>query len=118
LEPLKNTIPLNELPYSQYLQFLRKNETIREVTDFRELNLLFKSNSFSIQKIELKDMISSIEGFALLPFCTLLNMGYHHIKLYADAQNLCTIAFPWNMGKYKYKYKYKRLPWASRLPGS
>jgi hypothetical protein len=32
-----------------------------------------------------------------------LNMGYYHIKLDADAQNLCTIVFPWYMRKYKYK---------------
>jgi hypothetical protein len=35
-----------------------------------------------------------------------LNMGYYHIKLDADAQKLCTISFPWHMGKYN----YKRLP--------
>jgi hypothetical protein len=32
-----------------------------------------------------------------------LNMGYYHIKLDAESQNLCTIVFPWNTGKYKYK---------------
>jgi Reverse transcriptase (RNA-dependent DNA polymerase) len=31
-------------------------------------------------------------------------MGYYHIKLDVDAQNLCIIIFPWG------KYKYKRLP--------
>jgi hypothetical protein len=30
-------------------------------------------------------------------------MSYYHIKLDADAQKLCTIIFPWHMGKYKYK---------------
>jgi hypothetical protein len=30
-------------------------------------------------------------------------MGYYHIKLDADAQNLCTIVFPWHMEKYRYK---------------
>jgi hypothetical protein len=30
-------------------------------------------------------------------------MGYYHIKLDADTQELCTIVFPWYMGKYKYK---------------
>jgi hypothetical protein len=30
-------------------------------------------------------------------------MGYCHIKLDADAQKLCTIVFPWQMGKHKYK---------------
>jgi hypothetical protein len=33
-----------------------------------------------------------------------LNMGYYHINLEADAQKLCTIEFPWHMGKYKYKH--------------
>jgi hypothetical protein len=32
-----------------------------------------------------------------------LNMGYYHIKLDDDAQKLCTIVFPCQMGKYKYK---------------
>jgi hypothetical protein len=40
-------------------------------------------------------------------------MGYYHIKLDhdADAQNLCTIVFPWHMGKYK----YKRLPMGIKI---
>jgi hypothetical protein len=45
-------------------------------------------------------MIRSMEGFT---FASALdfNMGYYHIKLDydADAQELCTIVFPW--GKYK-----------------
>jgi hypothetical protein len=40
-----------------------------------------------------------------------LNMGYYHIKLDADAQKLCTIVFPWHMGKYK----YKRLPMGIKI---
>jgi hypothetical protein len=32
-----------------------------------------------------------------------LNMGQYHIKQDSNAQNLCTVVFPWNMGKYKYK---------------
>jgi hypothetical protein len=42
-------------------------------------------------------------------------MGYYHIKLDADAdadaQKLCTIVFPWYMGKYK----YKRLPMGIKI---
>jgi hypothetical protein len=38
-----------------------------------------------------------------------LNMGYYHIKLDADAQNLCTLVFPWG------KYKYKRLPMGIKI---
>jgi hypothetical protein len=33
-----------------------------------------------------------------------LNMGYYHIKLDADAQNLFIIASPWYLGKYNYKF--------------
>jgi hypothetical protein len=45
-----------------------------------------------------------MEGFTFASALD-LNMGYYHIKLDADADNqkLCTIVFPWNMGKYKYK---------------
>jgi hypothetical protein len=38
-------------------------------------------------------------------------MGYYHIKLDADDQNLCTILFSWHMGKYK----YKRLPMGIKI---
>jgi hypothetical protein len=38
-------------------------------------------------------------------------MGYYHIKLDADAQKLCTIVFPWCIGKYK----YKRLPMGIKI---
>jgi hypothetical protein len=44
-----------------------------------------------------------MEGFTFASALD-LNMGYYHIKLDADDQNLCTIVFPWQMGKYKYKY--------------
>jgi hypothetical protein len=46
-----------------------------------------------------------MEGFTFASALD-LNMGYYHIKLDADAQKLCTIVFPWYMGKDK----YKRLP--------
>jgi hypothetical protein len=48
-------------------------------------------------------MIRSMEVFSFESALD-LNMGYHHIKLHADDQKLCTIVFPWYMGKYKYKH--------------
>jgi hypothetical protein len=69
---------------------------IRVVTDFRKLNLLLKLHPFPIPKIE--EMIRSMEGFTVASASD-LNMGYYHIKLDADAQKLCTIVFPWVMGK-------------------
>jgi hypothetical protein len=55
-----------------------------------------------IPKIGITAMIRSMEGFNFDSALD-LNMGYYHIKLDADAQKLCTIVFPWHMGKYKYK---------------
>jgi hypothetical protein len=79
----------------------KKNGTIRVVTDFRKLNLLLKRrmhHPFPIPKIGKYDMIRSIEGFSFASAPD-LNMVYYHIKLDADAQKLCTIAFTWNMRK-------------------
>jgi hypothetical protein len=39
-------------------------------------------------------MIRLMEGFTFSKVLD-LNMGYHHITLDADAQNLFTIVFPW-----------------------
>jgi hypothetical protein len=50
-----------------------------------------------------------MEGFTFASALE-LNMGYH-IKLDANAQKLCTIVFPWHMGKYK----YKRLPMGIKI---
>jgi hypothetical protein len=33
-----------------------------------------------------------------------LNIGYYQIKLDADAKKLCTIVFPYHMGKDKHKH--------------
>jgi hypothetical protein len=51
-----------------------------------------------------------MEGFALASALD-LNMGYYHIIPDSDAQKLCTIVFPWHMGKYK----YKRLPMGIKI---
>jgi dihydroorotate dehydrogenase len=55
-------------------------------------------------------MIRSMEGFTFASALD-LNMGYYHIKLDANAQNLCTVVFPWG----KYKYNYKRLPMGIKI---
>jgi hypothetical protein len=90
----------------------KKKGTIRVVTDFRKLNLLLKHpiHSFAIPKIGEVGMILSIEGFTFASALD-LNMGYYHIKLDADAQKLCTILFPWHMGKYK----YNRIPMGIKI---
>jgi dihydroorotate dehydrogenase len=59
---------------------------------------------FLIPKIGDSDMIRSLEGFTFASILE-LNIGYYHMKLghEANAQKLCTIVFPWHMGKFKYK---------------
>jgi hypothetical protein len=84
----------------------KKNGTIRIVTHFRKLNLFLKLHPFPIPKIG--DMIRSMEGFTFASLLE-LNMGYHHIKLDANAQKLCTIIFPWG------KYKYNRSPMGIKI---
>jgi hypothetical protein len=53
-------------------------------------------------------MIRSMEGFTFAMALD-LNMGYYHIKLDANAQELCTIILPWG------KYKSKRLPMGIKI---
>jgi hypothetical protein len=53
---------------------------------------------FTIPKIEYADMIRSMEGFTFASAMD-LNMGYYHVKLDDNAKNICTIVFPWHMGK-------------------
>jgi hypothetical protein len=79
----------------------KKNGTIRVVTDFRKLNLLLKycisliSHSKDLQC----EIIRSMEFFNFSSELD-LNINNYHIELDADAQKLCTIVFPWHMGKY------------------
>jgi hypothetical protein len=75
--------------------------TIRVVTDFRKLNLSLKRRMSAISYSKdcfYADMIRSMEGFTFASALD-LNMGYYHIKLDSDGQKLCTIVFPWHMGK-------------------
>jgi Reverse transcriptase (RNA-dependent DNA polymerase) len=84
----------------------KKNGTIRVVSDFRKLNSSLLCHPFPIPKIG--DRIRSMEGFTFARVLD-LNMGYYHIKLDADAQNLCTIIFPGG------KYKCQHLPMGIKI---
>jgi hypothetical protein len=90
----------------------KKNEcsTIRVVTDFRKLNLLLKCRMSPLSNS--KDSYSlhdPFNGRLYLCFSIGLKNGLlsHQITsklmLIIDAKKLCTILFPWYIGKYKYK---------------
>ena len=79
----------------------KKNNTVRFLSDFREVNKRLIRKPFPIPKIS--TVLQELEGFT---FATALdlNMGYYTIRLDPDASKICTIIFPWG------KYSYKRLP--------
>ena len=77
------------------------DQTVRFLTDFREVNKRIVLTPFPIPKIS--SMLQEMVGFT---FATAihLNMGYYTIRLDPDAQKICTIILPWG------KYSYLRLP--------
>ena len=79
----------------------KKNNTVRLLSDFRQVNKRLVRKPFPLPKIS--TVFQEIEGFS---FATTLdlNMGYYTIRLDTDASRICTIIFPWG------KYSYKRLP--------
>ena len=79
----------------------KPDQTVRFVSDFREVNKRIVRKPFPIPKIS--TIMQELEGFTFATSLD-LNMGYYHIRLDSDAQKICTIIFPWG------KYSYLRLP--------
>ncbi len=79
----------------------KKNNTVRFLSNFGEVNKRLIRKPFTIPKISM--VLHELEGFT---FATALdfNMGYYAIRLDPDASKICRIIFPWG------KYSYKRLP--------
>eukprot|EP00804_Cyclotella_cryptica_P001444 CCRYP_003683-RA/>CCRYP_003683-RA protein AED:0.46 eAED:-0.12 QI:0/-1/0/1/-1/0/1/0/330 len=79
----------------------KKDQTVRFLSDFREVNKRIVRKPFPLPKIS--TVMQELEGFT---FATALdlNMGYYTIRLDPDASKICTIIFPWG------KYSYLRLP--------
>ena len=92
--------PLSEWVSPSFIQ-PKKNNTVRFLTDFREVNKRLVRKPFPIPKIS--TVLQEVEGFAYATSLD-LNMGYYTIRLDPDASRICTIIFPWG------KYSYKRLP--------
>eukprot|EP00804_Cyclotella_cryptica_P016680 CCRYP_001999-RA/>CCRYP_001999-RA protein AED:0.06 eAED:0.06 QI:1397/-1/1/1/-1/1/1/255/979 len=75
----------------------KKDNTVRVVSDFREVNKRIVRKPFPIPKIS--TVLQELEGFTYATALD-LNMGYYTIRLDPDASKICTIIFPW--GKYSY----------------
>jgi hypothetical protein len=69
----------------------KKDSTVRNISDFRELNKCIVRKPYPIPKSTYTTALD-------------LNMGYYTIRLDPMASEMCTIIFPWG------KYSYKRLP--------
>ena len=79
----------------------KKDGRIRFVSDFRQLNTKLKRKPFPLPRIQ--DTLQNLEGFSYATALD-LNMGYYHIKLSAEASDMCTIVTEFGL------FKYKRLP--------
>jgi hypothetical protein len=79
----------------------KKDQTIRFLSDFWEVNKRLVRKPFPIPKVSM--VLQEIEGFFYATALD-LNMGYYTIRFDPDASKICTIIFPWG------KYSHKRLP--------
>ncbi len=75
----------------------KKDNTVRVVSNFRELNKRIVRKPFPIPKI--CTVLQESEDFAYATSLD-LNMGYFTIRLDPDASKICTIILP--SGKYAY----------------
>jgi hypothetical protein len=109
MESFKKNIPLNGLSGSIICNSLEKwKQHSKSCQWFQETQLIVETwnvTHFLSQRLDIINIIHSMERFCFISALG-LNMGYYHIKLDADAIKLCTIVFPWYIGKDK----YKRLP--------
>ncbi len=81
--------------------YRKQNQTVRFVSDFREVSKRIVRNPFPLPKIS--RVLQELEGFMYATALD-LNMGYYTIRLDPDSSKICTIIFPWG------KYSYLRLP--------
>ena len=84
------------------IYYTKKDNTVRVVSNFREVNKRVVRKPFPIPKIS--TVLQELEGF---PYATALDLtlGNYTIRLDPDASKICTIIFTW--GKYSYLYGYQ-----------
>ena len=79
----------------------KKDQTVRFLSDLRELNKRIKRFPYPIPNIQ--DLLMKLEGFQWATTLD-LNMGYYHIQLCPASKRVCTIVLPCE------KYEYQVLP--------
>jgi hypothetical protein len=91
----------------------KKDNTLRVVSNFREINKRIVRKPFPIRKIS--SVLKEREGFTYATSLD-LNKGCYNIRLDPDASKLCIIILPW--GKYSYlsyQWALHVLPTSSKL---
>ncbi len=81
-----------------FFHYPKKDQTVRTISDFRELNKCIVRKPYPIPQIS--TTLQKLEGFTYAMTLD-LNMGYYTIRLDPTAAEMCTIIFPW--GKYSYQ---------------
>ena len=79
----------------------KKTGDVRILTDLRELKKWIVRKPYPLPKIQ--DMLQKLEQFSYATALD-LSMGYYHIPLDKESQELCTTILPWG------KYSYGKLP--------
>jgi Reverse transcriptase (RNA-dependent DNA polymerase)/Aspartyl protease len=79
----------------------KKTGEVRVLTDFRKLNAVLLRHPYPLPKIS--DLLQKLQGFTYATAID-LSMGYYHIPLDEESQQLCTTILPWG------KYRYRKLP--------
>ena len=79
----------------------KKTGDVRMITDLRELNKRIVRKPYPLPKIQ--DLLQKLEQFSYASALD-LSMGYYHIPLDKESQELCTTILPWG------KYSYAKLP--------
>jgi hypothetical protein len=69
----------------------QKTGDVQILTDFRRLNAKIKRKPFPLPKIS--DLLRKLSGFKCATAID-LSMGYYHIPLDLEAQNVCTTILP------------------------
>ncbi len=84
---------------------LKKDYTVRTISNVRELNKRIVRKPYPIPKIS--TTLQELEGFTYATTLD-LNMGYYTIRLDPTATKMCTVIFPW--GKYSNQRLLMGLP--------
>ncbi len=78
---------------------LKKDQTVRTISDFSGLNKQIVRKPYPVPKISTTLQLQELEGFTYATALD-LNIGYYTIRL-DPAAEMCTLIFPWGKNSYQ-----------------